>query len=70
MLAAKEMGAVELCVGGLRDMGRRGWGVCVEPDGGVPSKDEILRFRIWPDGKRSRSPDEDGTGESAVLRRD
>jgi hypothetical protein len=46
MLVAKERGAVELRVGGLRDMGRRGWGAGAEPDGGVPNEDEILRFRI------------------------
>jgi hypothetical protein len=46
MLAAKERGAVELRVGGLRDTSRRGWGAGLEADGGVPSADEILRFRI------------------------
>ena len=47
MLAAKERGAVELRVGGVRDMNRWGWGAGVEEaEGGVPSADEILRFRI------------------------
>jgi hypothetical protein len=46
MLAEKESGAVELRVGGLRDMGPRVWGPAAEPDGGVPNDDESLRFRI------------------------